>query len=186
MKGKLSMLIFLICFSVLGVNSALADTLTLAGPDLIDHNQGWPKTGLEITALQNVTLQSFVFANYGGSDTIELTDKNNNVLYSTIYAGGSNQHQLITTNWAMTAGNTYHLISLDPSNSMYTYYNSSMSADAHIKVNGGFSETYDGSSYWFHFNNLTTTTSTVPVPAAAWLLAPGLVGLIGLKRKYLG
>ncbi|MCX5804738.1 MAG: hypothetical protein NT010_01540 [Proteobacteria bacterium] len=35
-------------------------------------------------------------------------------------------------------------------------------------------------------DNYSIIYSTVPIPGAIWLLAPGLVGLIGLKRKYLG
>jgi hypothetical protein len=31
-----------------------------------------------------------------------------------------------------------------------------------------------------------TSMSTVPIPGALWLFSPGLLGFIGLKRKYLG
>ncbi len=31
-----------------------------------------------------------------------------------------------------------------------------------------------------------TTGTAAPIPGAAWLFGPGLLGLIGLKRKYLG
>lgn len=124
---------------MISVNNALATTLTLAGPDLTNHNLGWPSTGIQITALQNVTLQSFNFANYGASDTIELTDTNGLVLYSTSYAGGGDTNQLITTDWAMTAGTTYNLLSLERSNSMWQDYSNFPQANAQIQVNGGFS-----------------------------------------------
>jgi autotransporter-associated beta strand protein len=36
------------------------------------------------------------------------------------------------------------------------------------------------------YNNITVTGSPVPVPGAVWLLGSGLLGLLGLRRKYLG
>jgi hypothetical protein len=44
---------------------------------------------------------------------------------------------------------------------------------------------WDGTAKQIAFDNFQLTTEhVVPIPAPFWLLAPGLVGLIGLKRKY--
>jgi hypothetical protein len=48
---------------------------------------------------------------------------------------------------------------------------------------------YSGNNEGTKFDlNLTGArqSAVVPIPGAAWLLGPGLLGLVGLKRKYLG
>jgi len=42
---------------------------------------------------------------------------------------------------------------------------------------------YEGSPYNIGITGTITPVSAVPVPAAAWLLGSGILGLIGLKRK---
>jgi hypothetical protein len=51
--------------------------------------------------------------------------------------------------------------------------------------------TADAATAGLYFFNPSTTVnvdsfnvSAVPVPAAAWLLATGLIGIVGLKRKF--
>lgn len=175
-----------ICVSVLGAGAARADTLTLTGPFLDTHNIGWDDTGLQITAQQDVTLTSFTFQNYGASDTIYLTDSANAVVQSFAFTGGGVETtSLISVNWALDSGQTYHLLSEDPNNSKWTFA-SFPQANSHISIDGGSSN--NGvlyTQYWFHFNDLTTTTDLaqpVPEPETYAMLLAGL-GLLGLARR---
>lgn len=178
-----------ILFSVLGAGIAKADTQTLAGPSLGFHNIGWANTGLQITALQDVTLTGFTFQNYGASDTIFLTDSANAVVQSFAFTGGGFEtSSAISVNWALDAGQTYHLLSADPDNSKWT--NASFpQSNTHISVDGGYGP--NGGlglklDWWFHFNDLTTTTDLVaqpvPEPETYAMMLAGL-GLLGLARR---
>ena len=178
-----------ICFSVLGAGIAKADTQTLTGPLLNGHNTGWPNTGLQITALQDVTLTGFTFQNYGASDLIFLTDSANAVVQSFAFTGGGLEtSSAISVNWALDAGQTYHLLSADANNSKFTF-GSFPEANSHISVDGGYGNGVDMAPklqpYWFHFNDLTTTTDMaqpVPEPETYAMMLAGL-GLLGLARR---
>ncbi len=174
-----------ICFSALGAGVAKADTQTLAGSFLDFHNIGWPDTGLQITAQQDVTLTSFTFQNYGASDTIYLTDSANAVVQSFAFTGGGVETtSLISVNWALDGGQTYHLLSADPDNSKWTFA-SFPQANSHISVDGGSKYGVLYTNYWFHFNDLTTTTDMaqpIPEPETYAMLLAGL-GLLGLARR---
>lgn len=178
-----------ITLSMMTLGIVHGETLTLAGPVLNYHNTGWSNTGLQITALKNVMLNSFTFSNYGASDTIELTDTSEKVLYSLAVPKDSNASTLIISDWSLSAGNTYNLISLDPNNSMWSSYASFPTSNAQIKVDGGYGQGSLQTDYWFHFNNLTTSTprvaSTVPEPEtyATLLAGLGLMGFMVRRRK---
>ncbi|OPX81634.1 MAG: hypothetical protein A4E43_00627 [Methanosaeta sp. PtaB.Bin005] len=50
-----------------------------------------------------------------------------------------------------------------------------------------FSSAPLGVNPWdYHFAMDNFTYEAVPIPSAVWLLGSGLLGLLGLKRKFLG
>jgi len=53
-------------------------------------------------------------------------------------------------------------------------------------VEFAYSETYPYTTSDVFESSPVEITSAAPIPGAVWLFGPGLAGLIGLKRKYLG
>jgi len=180
MNKKLLASSALALFAVLGASNSQA--AVLSGPFLDTHNIGWDNTGIQVTALQNTTLQSFDFQNYGADDTIELALTDGTVLYSTSFTGGGIEtSSTVTANWALTAGITYALISVNPNNSKYAVASFPVS-NSDIRVDGGYQQ--GGglmTGYWFHFNNLTT--GSVPEPSSLTLLGLGCFSLLGIRRR---
>lgn len=162
---------------------ALASTLVITGPALLFNVVNWDNSGLQITALANVTLESFVFNNQGAADTIWLTDAAGSVLQTYIYGGGEAAH-LATVGWSMLAGTTYHLISDDPSNGRYTSYIGNRISNAHLRVDGAWGMGALQSSAWFHFTNLTTTDTVIAEPGTLVLVAAGLAACRLRRRRF--
>ena len=183
MNNKLLATSALALLSALG--AANSHAAVLAGPILDTHNIGWNNTGIQFTALQDTTLQSFDFQNYGANDTIELTLTDGSIVYSTPFTGGGSETtSTVTANWALTSGTTYALISLDPNNSKYTVAAFPVS-NSDIRVDGGYSSLTAGlvPGYWFHFNNLTTGSGSIPEPSSLTLLGLGCFSLLGIRRR---
>jgi hypothetical protein len=82
----------------------------------------------------------------------------NNVLLGTITASGVG---LSNTNWQL-----------------YTYTISGTGNDTLQFVAVGISESYGG-----YIDAVSLNTTATPLPAAAWLLGSGLLGLVGIRRK---
>jgi hypothetical protein len=156
-----------------------AGTVTLVGPLPQPNPQsywgllaGWPMSGLQITALQEVTLESFIIWNGGYSAAIELLGTNGDVLESVVSTASTPSSwpeapSLVTVGWQLHAGTTYDLVSvsgagvwtgLDPG-----YFPIS---DTQIRVNGtwlGPSNSLN-TDHWFVFTDLTTSSET-PEPS---------------------
>lgn len=189
-----------LCAALLFTLSTNAAALVLTGPSLKGPVGGWDDSGLSITALQDVTLESFVYVSRAAEDpdTIWLTDNDGTILYTHSYPGNGNYDPLINyyytayVSWSLAAGETYHLVKDDPDHGCYaSIYEGDYFpfGNEHIQVNG----TYDGeysmlnTTYWFYFTDITTIDNTaVPEPATILLLGFGFMGLAGAWRKLQG
>ena len=158
---------------------------------------GWDDSGLSITALQDVTLESFVYVSRGAvdTDTIWLTDNDGTILYTHLYPGNGNYDSLtnyyytVDVSWNLVAGETYRLIKDDPYHGCFAWiYEDGYfpSSNEHIRING----TFEGNAgllntdYWFYFTDITTIDNTaVPEPATMLLLGFGLASLLSIRRK---
>jgi hypothetical protein len=176
---KKLLVIFCLLGLMAGVNSAYA--LTLNGPTLTANIEGLSDIGLQITALQNVFLTSFVFQNQGGADTVYLTDSGGIVLESLI-TPISQPSYTASVSWQLAANSTYHLLAQGANNGRWAFYSTFPTANADIRVDRTWGYPSYPTNFWFNFNNLTTTP--VPLPGAVWLLGAGLVGLWSFRRKF--
>jgi hypothetical protein len=181
---------------VLSLSAGISEaaTLTIAGPTLDLADFGYMTTGLEFQANQNSTLTGFTFQNQGLADTVELVNSVGTVLDS-ISTPASVTSDSVTMSWALTSGADYYLVQTTTNNALFAFFGLPLPSNANISIlqSGLFSYNssildslgFGANQYWAAFNNITTTTSAVPLPAAAWLLLSGLggLGVLGRKRK---
>jgi hypothetical protein len=179
---KLLQISALVLLAALGASTSQAQEV-LAGPALPHQNAGWTYTGLQITALQDVTLDSFVFQTDGNNDTIELTLTDGTVLDSVPFTGdgGIKESSTITAGWDLTAGTTYNLVSANDDNSYWNDYSFPVSNDD-LTVDGGYGNGSLTTDYWFHFNDLTTGAA-VPEPTTMALAGIGIAGMLLARRR---
>jgi hypothetical protein len=160
-----------------------AHALVITGPTLDTVSNGHPNWGIQITAVQNVTLDSFVYHNLGEANTVLLTDVGKTTTFFSIAVAAGNPDQLLTPGWALTAGTSYWLLgegSLQSNGLFANFVGLFPVANAELSVDSGVFSTSGNPLAWGGFNNLTT--SVVPEPASAGLLALGLAGLALWRR----
>jgi hypothetical protein len=180
---------------------AKADVIT--GPDLLQNVANQTNSGIEFTALTNSTLQSVLFQNQGGPDTIELASVTvtpqltslNQVIGTLSVPAGNPSFLASNLNWSLTAGTTYVLVGTGNLNNgkfaPYNYINNP-AADGQIAIiSGVFSADLQSvatnPNNWGDFNNITTASTAVPEPGSFFLVViPAAAGLLrwrALRRQ---
>ncbi len=174
---------------LMSLNSVQASvTLSIDGPELINNTNGntFANSGLEFTALTDVTLDSFTFQNQGKVDTIRLMNNAGDILYSYESPNAENSHQA-NVSWDLEENQTYILYSEAADNGRWTYFSSFPAQNDHIKINGSHLVNGLSTIFWFSFNNLKTTNANqapVPLPAAIWLFGSSIF-LLGTRKKLI-
>jgi len=166
-----------------------ARTDTIPGPTLADNVVNQLNSGLDITALTGSSLQSFVYQNQGGSDTIELAAVQGigigPVLDSIAVPASNPTFTASNLNWQLAAGTTYVLVATgNPNNAKFAPYDfaHNPASDGQITIDTGvFSADLvaiaTNPNDWGDFNNITTVS--VPEPGGVLPFLAATVGLFG-------
>jgi hypothetical protein len=170
---------------------------TIVGPSLNMAIGGWQGYGIQFTALDNSTLQSFAYPNQGFADVVELVNAATyQVLDSTSISAG-NPSATLNVNWSLTSGQSYYLLGtpdgqLQPSDGFFGFYSPASDTDISVTagawfmggINAGSLEPSVGQSYWASFNDLTTgPASSVPDTASTLMLLGSAFGLMAAARR---
>ena len=155
------------------------------------YNQPSIPAGQTIT---DVTLNFDVWSLPSGSHPLTVSS-NPNITWtpsSVTYANFGNANDSLISQianpavqWYSVDVTSYVLSQLASGNNAFTFVigtadESQLSTSAYYGIE---SDRYSGGIYASY---LDYQTAAVPVPGALWLLGPGLAGLVGLKRKYIG
>jgi hypothetical protein len=154
--------------------------LVIEGPELNKNIiRGWDNSGLQMTAKQNITLDSVVYHNQGGADVVELRDSEESVLEDWVIPE-ANPEYTIYCNCTLLADETYYLVVTDDNNGKYADYQVSNYPEEnwHISIDASVGKNRSPEPFWFYFKDITTT----PEPTGLGLLALGSVALIRRKR----
>lgn len=166
--------------------SGFANAGLITGPELTNNNTGWNNNGISFTALQDSTLTSFVYNNQGLADTVLLVDELGNILQSVNVLGGNTQ-QLINVSWSLNTGDIYGLLATQEFGNNGKWVSASFPvSNEDISVNGFANNglgSVAGTGYWFHFTEITTTTTDVPEPSTLAIFALGMIGLASRRFK---
>jgi hypothetical protein len=179
-KKKFFAMLVILCYSQFTLGGIIT------GPALTNTNTGWANNGLSFTALQDSTLTSFVYNNQGLADTILLVDELGSILQSVNLVGGDTQ-QLINVSWSLLVGEIYGLLATQEFGDNGKWVDAFFPvSNADISVNG-FADnglgSVAGTDYWFHFNEITTTTNAVPEPSTLAIFTLGIIGLASRRFK---
>lgn len=165
----------------------MASSAVITGPTSMSFNTvNWGGSGMVISALGDVSLQSVSFWSQGKADTLQLLDLSGNVLQSQSVAASSSV-STIALNWNLTAGTSYRLMQTTRDNSRWTQFAPQANADLAITVPGVFYDrAYSTKAYevfpsaWVAFTNLTTSAASAPVPEPmSWAMMLSGFALVG-------
>ena len=179
---------------LLFVGRADAAIEIIVGPTTLPtYATNWHNSGLQIIALQDVTLDSFVFRSRGLADTISLRDSGGGILETYSVAGGDND-LLVDVDWQLSAYTTYRLIGHDADGDnlriLATGVPSFPVANSHLQVDGTFHGPGNDDNgllttqFWAAFTNLQTDDDPHAVPEPSTLAIWGLLGLCAIGRGW--
>jgi hypothetical protein len=121
----------------------------------VNNIGGWNSSGIQFRALRNSTITSLRFENQGAADTVQLTDGSGNVL-ATVSTPAGNTAYDFSPNWNLTAGQTYRILSVNPSNGRWVDFTSFPRSNTQIAVDGIFGNGGFHATWWFSFTNVRT------------------------------
>ncbi len=148
-------LVFFIILLVTGISIA-EEPLTISSPELTEIIVNKGDSGIEFTAVDFVSLTGFVFQNQGSADTIFLKNSNGDVLETYHSPEDDISHQA-NVDWTLTPGQTYTLVSHNPSNGVMGDFSTFPLRNFNIRINGSYDSGNLNTNKWFSFKNITTT-----------------------------
>jgi len=163
----------LLCVFVLASIETHATADIIEGPYVALPLTNSPDSGLQFTAMKDVTMTNFIFYNQGwDADTINLWDATENVLVDSLITTGGYTKHFFRVDWDLEAGHTYWLVSLRHNNGRYTDFVNYPVSNDHLQVDGAIDANRElQTDVWISFRFLTT----VPSPAALALLSCALL-----------
>jgi hypothetical protein len=127
------------------------------GPALTGNLSGWSNSGLVLHALQDGTLQSFVFNNQGQADTVRLFDATLGFQVASTATNPGNTALTVTVDWPLLNGHVYHLTSDLGNNGRWVSFTTWPQTNPEISVDATWGNGATRSSWWFTFTNLVTS-----------------------------
>lgn len=149
-------------FTHLRTTCSVCTPSTVPGPSLTSNITGWPDSGLSLTATANTRLRSFRFNNQGEHDTVKLVRESDGAVLYAVTTPQSEVDYVAVVDWSLLAGETYHLVSADPSNGRYAAFTDWPSVSGDLIINGTWGSGGIETNYWFTFTDLQTKCGPCP------------------------